>query len=572
LIARACCGNSSVPTVGVFAERPRVRILLLLSLWLVASTVMPQRFVAAEQTSRLGPWRIDEYHDLHWAQTDNAVTLTADKSAGLYFRTYSDAAARYRVVVKGKPLSGAASLRIKLDDGAAQYFAAPDGTFERTVAGAHDVEVMIYADEPFSYRLDDIALQPCPACSTAAERVALAGGFAPGATVQLYGDPTIERSNEADSSYLSVRGASGPAGVYLDYAVSPGRFYRLTITGEMVSGAANLRLDTDNDGPRWLGASTGTKNIVISGTKRLRLLLYSDAPFEYRISNIAIREDANAITKEKLRKIVKDQRPKLEALLATGQELPAIEELLQWTSGVVAWGYREDVADRNTLAVFEEPVEQSYEDVWQSDVGGAKCSAFAVFFAKVLNLFGFDALTVDVGYPEASITHVTTVVPITSDNGYRFYLFDPTLAGVFRRAGTGAYVDLASALEWDAGGLDNYRFATLTFGRKMFVPSWEEDRFANTLNSANKTAQCTKGALDRPARTVCSDFSYDVAFLTAEWKPMLRHLGLLGSHDLMTALIKTPLHSITDFGVDGKSLNSQHAQLADLLERFRVRP
>ena len=110
----------------------------------------------------------------------------------------------------------------------------------------------------------------------------------------------------------------------------------------------------------------GTMNVVIKGKTKLQILLYSDSPFEYRLRNITITEDPDGLTREKkLKQIILQQRPKLKALLAGGQTLPAIEELLHWTSGVVSWGERDDVSDRNTKEVVIEPVEQSYEDVWQ---------------------------------------------------------------------------------------------------------------------------------------------------------------------------------------------------------------
>jgi hypothetical protein len=40
----------------------------------------------------------------------------------------------------------------------------------------------------------------------------------------------------------------------------------------------------------------------------------------------------------------------------------------------------------------------------------------------------------------------------------------------------------------------------------------------------------------------------------------------------MMTLLKTQVNSITDFAAGGKSLNPQHAQLAELLARFRFPP
>jgi hypothetical protein len=545
---------------------------ILLSL--AGLTVFTQRLAAAADQYRLGPWQIDEYRSPQWTQKDNIVTLTAAKSAGLYFRISSDIATRYQLIVKGQPLSGTANLRIKLDDGAPQYFSAPNGQLELSIDGTHDIEALIYADQPFSYRLDEMALKPCPTCSPASERIALASSFAPAANVRLYGDPAITRRDEPGNSFLSIHGASGSAGIYFDYILSPDRSYRLTINGDMVSGNTILRIDTDNDEPRWSKALAGTMSVLITGKTKLQALLYSDAPFEYRLGNINITEHPDAPTKEKLKQVILQQRPKLKALLARGQTLPAIEELLHWTSGVVSLGERDDVSDRNTMEVVIEPVEQSYEDVWRSDAGGARCAAFAVFFAKVLNLFGIDALTIDLGYPGTLVTHVTTIVPIASDGGFRLYVFDPTLTGVFKATSTGSYVDLAQVLEWDAAGTHAYRFDMLAVARKAFVPSWKEAAFAKSLREAHENANCVSGTSDHPTRTVCSDFHYDLAFLMSDWRPRLRNLGLLSSarRDLMTTMLKTPVNSITDFAASEKSINPQHVQLAELLARFRFLP
>ena len=550
-------------------------ILLTLLLSLAGPMVLAQGLAGATDRYRLGPWRIDEYRAPQWTQKGSVVTLMAAQSAGLFFRTSFDTATRYQLIVKGQPLSGAANLRITLDDGAPQYFSAPNGQFELSIAGTHDIEALIYADQPFSYRLDEIALKPCPTCSTVSERATLASSFAPAANIRLYGDPAVARGDELGNSFLSIHhGISGPAGIYFEYVLSPDRSYRLTINGNTVSGTTGLRIDTDNDMPRWSSALDGTLSVIINGKTKLQVLLYSDSPFEYRLGNITITEDPNAPTKEMLKQVIFQQRPKLKALLAGGQTLPAIEELLHWTSGVVSLGERDDVSDRNTMKVVIEPVEQSYEDVWQSDAGGARCAAFAVFFAKVLNLFGIDALTIDVGYPGTLVTHVTTIVPIASDRGFRLYVFDPTLTGVFKTTGTGAYVDLAQVLERDAAGSRTYRFDMGAVARKAFIPSWKEADFAKSLRQAHESANCVRGTVDHPTRTICGDFHYDLAFLMSDWRTRLRNLGLLRSvrRDLMTTLLKTPVNSITDFAASEKSLNPQHVQLADLLARFRFLP
>ena len=167
-----------------------------------------------------------------------------------------------------------------------------------------------------------------------------------------------------------------------------------------------------------------------------------------------------------------------------------------------------------------------------------------------------------------------TIVPIASDGGFRLYVFDPTLTGMFKATGTGANVDLAQVLEWDAAGSHAYRFDMLAVARKAFVPSWKEANFAKSLREAHENANCVRGTADHPTRTVCGDFHYDLAFLMSDWRPRLRNLGLLSSarRDLMTTMLKTPVNSITDFAASEKSINPQHVQLAELLARFRFLP
>jgi len=80
------------------------------------------------------------------------------------------------------------------------------------------------------------------------------------------------------------------------------------------------------------------------------------------------------------------------------------------------------------------------------------------------------------------------------------------------------------------------------------------------------------GTADHPTRTVCDNLHYDPAFVITSWHPKLRKLGLLSSRDLMMTLLKTQVNSITDFAAAGKSLNPQHAHLAELLPRFRFPP
>lgn len=79
--------------------------------------------------------------------------------------------------------------------------------------------------------------RPCPTRLSSAERLLLTMAFAPGATVEFYGAPIIDRRDTLGVSLLSIRAVSGPAGIYFNYLLSADRSYRLTITGKVVSGS-----------------------------------------------------------------------------------------------------------------------------------------------------------------------------------------------------------------------------------------------------------------------------------------------------------------------------------------------
>ncbi|HWD59360.1 MAG TPA: hypothetical protein VG308_13820, partial [Stellaceae bacterium] len=415
-------------------------------------------------TGEVGPWKVQAFKTSRLvSKPDHAIEVSAESSGGIFFRQDADAAEREQLVVSGQPLTGAASLRVTFDHKPPQYFAAPTGELTLPVVGVHTVEVLLYADSPFSYHVDNIALTPCATCISPAERVAAVNDFAPGARVAPYREPSISKGQAENQTYVAIGSADGAAGVYFDYDLSPDRGYRVNISGHPAGGNTKLRLDKDQQPPEWFNPPDGDKSILVTDTTKLRVLLYADKPYEYRLIRLTVVEDPKAVSGEKLKQIILGRRPKLAAMLAQGQTPDAIKEILEWTSGIASLGYRTDIVARNTAEVAEKPVEQSYQDVWKADAGGASCGAFAVFFAKVLNLFGFDAMTIDVGYPGTFITHVTTIVPLGSaTNGTRLYLFDPTFTAVYEDPATNKMLDLAEVLKRDAEGLHTYRFTETT--------------------------------------------------------------------------------------------------------------
>ncbi len=61
---------------------------------------------------------------------------------------------------------------MRLGDAAPEWMAAPDGRVERTISGAAKIEIIIYQDAAFAYRLDSLTLAPCADCAAPAARPA----------------------------------------------------------------------------------------------------------------------------------------------------------------------------------------------------------------------------------------------------------------------------------------------------------------------------------------------------------------------------------------------------------------
>lgn len=100
---------------------------------------------------------------------DGVRVIVKDRPAGLALSHRVEQPGRYRLVVRGR--GGPMTLRLRLDDGAYEYLAAPDGTLHRTLSGFRAIEILIYADAPASYDLLTVRLEPCATCRTADDLV-----------------------------------------------------------------------------------------------------------------------------------------------------------------------------------------------------------------------------------------------------------------------------------------------------------------------------------------------------------------------------------------------------------------
>lgn len=236
------------------------------------------------------------------------------------------------------------------------------------------------------------------------------------------------------SGALQIEG-SGQAGVYFRAEAEAG-VYLLRARGR---GEATLRWQAPDQDLVYVPAPQdgGGLTWYIEGSGPLEVLLYADRPFSYVLESLALERCVDCTAAADMRaRILSDIDVPFEPTAEFGLRL------LDWTARTVKDGTGTSDA---LLSLVSLP---QFYDYWRRDAGGGSCGEFSVFFVRVLELFGFDALTVDVGREEDRETHVTTVLALPGTQGekYAFYVLDPTLHGYFAERVKRSPVDLASLL------------------------------------------------------------------------------------------------------------------------------
>ncbi len=117
-------------------------------------------------------WQTEAWEDPRITGTDDGGNLIVVDSppAGLYLRHSLDPTRKYRVAISGEAESGTpATLRIRIDDQEPRWLPAPLGSTEYVISDGSKLELLIYGDSPFSYRLRSVAIEECRTCLTDAE-------------------------------------------------------------------------------------------------------------------------------------------------------------------------------------------------------------------------------------------------------------------------------------------------------------------------------------------------------------------------------------------------------------------
>ena len=103
------------------------------------------------------------YHSPKISADGERVYVSAAGNAGFRLQYKLDSRSLYEVTVEGANESGHATLRIGRD-GKVSYHPAPDGRAVYSIFGVRSLELLIYADSPYRYRLDKVSILLCSEC------------------------------------------------------------------------------------------------------------------------------------------------------------------------------------------------------------------------------------------------------------------------------------------------------------------------------------------------------------------------------------------------------------------------
>lgn len=246
-------------------------------------------------------------------------------------------------------------------------------------------------------------------------------------SVSFYKNATLSQKT------LPITIASEAGGVYFVSNDVKEEFSIVTITGEPIKAKATLRTRYD-DNPPVYASLTENARVWVEPHTRLELLIYSDAPFEYRMDFLELQTCSECMTENEFKQFLLKEILGLESALAANDTLTAARLLLHWSARVSDCSSGRPKTPGLLSTIFILPAQQIYQDIWQADAEGGSCGAFAVFYDKVLKLFGINSFTVDMGFDGAldlSFTHVITVVAEHDGVKWKFYIFDPTVDGTF---------------------------------------------------------------------------------------------------------------------------------------------
>ena len=271
--------------------------------------------------------------------------------------------------------------------------------------------------------------------------------YQPTITISDWSIKTYKEAKIEGDASTSITIKSQAGGLYFTSSAPTKKANCIQITGQHLQGTATLRMRINDNPPTYLQAPEGSVELSIPTHNTLELMIYADSPFSYQLDELTLASCKDSVTEEEFKAYILKQIPDLKEALAEQDTLKASSLLLHWSARVSDLGSK---IPKNALILSASSLSASeIFEIWDKDLGGGSCGAFAVFYAKVLKLFDINSFTIDMGLdsdPNLRFTHVTTIVALPNGNNWNFYLFDPTSDGTFIN-NQANYVNLKAVLD-----------------------------------------------------------------------------------------------------------------------------
>ncbi|WP_083265753.1 MULTISPECIES: acyltransferase family protein [Pseudomonadaceae] len=342
-----------------------------------------------------------------------------------------------------QPVSG----RLTIDGQPSTYFRMPDGPLSLTVAPGAQVELLIYADVPYAYVIEKTSLTACSDCVVDGQQTSgLAAawhffGEDSGLAVQPYRTPTLALAR----GNLRISSETPPAGLGLVVEASQPGVRRLELLGRQLGDqAVSGRLTMDDQPSTYFRMPDGPLSVTVAPGTRLELLIYADQQFAYQLEAFSLAACADCTTDAQMMTRIRQEIPALNLAPEMARQadgLGGATQLMHWLSPRLVIESEEALH----AVMSGLPLGQILTESFEAKRNGASCGGFAVFQARLLKMFGYEAFTMDFGIP-GTFTHVTTVVAVGPADAKRFYIFDPTFNAGLVTVADNMQLDLDEAL------------------------------------------------------------------------------------------------------------------------------
>jgi len=331
-----------------------------------------------------------------------------------------------------------------------------------------------------------------------------------------------------------IESSADSSGLMFRRIVGSGQMHRVVIRGVSRSPVLpGLRVREDEGDYVWQPMDRQGVDVVLSHGTRVEVLFYSDHPYAFDLHEFRIESCPQCLTADAFKALVAG-----EAGVAPGDGGVALaRKLRNWAANAVVYALDPATVDRTTYAAATLPAHQIYTDYFRPARGGVSCGGAAVFFQKVLALFGVPSFTIGIGYDGTLLTHVTTVMVDGGGSGRRFYIFDPTFAGAY--VADGGYADAVELLRGEPA-----RFETDAMSRRVLVPRPELEAFLDENERAQAHAVCDRQSV--VADTVeCHGFVDNLAFNALAMRPLMEARGIPAAADFILTLMR---HAVISYG------------------------